>query len=302
MVFNGEAAAENKSVPDESTKVREEHCVSNDTATKKCLNNVPELELTKSEQNTASDCVVLVPVSGGKDSQACLKMAIAEFGAVNVRGLFCDTKFEHPLTYQHIDYMREKYGVRIDVVCGGTVLDKTMKYKRFPGGGARHCTDELKIRETRIYLKEQAKKQGGFQVWYGMRHDESAARAKRYAYKDPDDLYPPHEVLNKYPKYLAKMGVQFRLPIIDWTDVEVMQFLEGEHNPLYDSGFKRVGCFPCLASGDKWKLKAFSHDEFGKNQRIAVKEIEGEIGKSIWTSNIGINAENDSQGCVICQI
>lgn len=246
---------------------------------------------------------ILVPVSGGKDSQACLKLAITEHGAANVLGLFCDTKFEHPLTYKHIDFMREMYSVKIETVCGGSVIEKSLKYGRFPGGGARHCTDELKIRETRIFCKALAEKQGGFEVWYGMRSDESVQRAKRYEYKDPDVLYPPHEVLpNKYPKYLEKMGVMFRLPIIDWRTDEVMDFLDGEENPLYREGFKRVGCFPCLASGDKWKLKAFNHDEFGKSQRIAVKLIEDEIGKSIWTSGIGFRADDDSQGCLICSI
>ncbi len=45
---------------------------------------------------------IVVPVSGGKDSQACLKMAVSEVGADHVIGLFCDTQFEHPLTYAHV--------------------------------------------------------------------------------------------------------------------------------------------------------------------------------------------------------
>lgn len=244
----------------------------------------------------------IVPVSGGKDSQACLKMACETFGHENVLGLFCDTRFEHPTTYQHVEDMREWYEADIDTVCGGSVLDKSRKYARFPGGGARHCTDELKIRETRLFLQEYAKSRGSVQVWYGMRTGESSARADRYEYKDPDDLYQPHEVLAKYPKSLGSSGVLFRLPIIDWTTLEVFRFLEGKHNPLYDAGFERVGCFPCLASGDKWKIKAFNHDEFGQAQRIAVRQVEDEIGKSIWTSRIGFQADNPNQGCLLCEI
>ena len=100
---------------------------------------------------------VLVPVSGGKDSQASLKMAMQHHAPEDVRGLFCDTQFEHPLTYAHVQKMRTLYGpVRIDTVTGGSVMGKSIKYGRFPGGGARHCTDELKIRETRIYCKALA--------------------------------------------------------------------------------------------------------------------------------------------------
>ena len=246
---------------------------------------------------------ILVPVSGGKDSQACMKMAVKEVGADNVLGLFCDTKFEHPKTYKHVKDIAEMYGVKIQTVCGGSVLEKSKKYGRFPGGGARHCTDELKIRETKIFLKSMAEDQGGFEVWYGMRSGESHEREKRYQGKISNDLYHPHEIMpSKYPQYLGKIGVRFRLPIIDWTSKEVFEYLDGEENPLYSEGFDRVGCFPCLASGDRWKIFAFEHDDFGKSQRIAVKQIEDEIGKSVYTSGIGDRHENSGQGCLICSI
>lgn len=80
----------------------------------------------------------IVPVSGGKDSQACLKMAVEAFGAESVLGLFCDTKFEHPKTYDHVKRMSKLYGVEIETICDGDVLSKSRKYGRFPGGGARH--------------------------------------------------------------------------------------------------------------------------------------------------------------------
>lgn len=258
----------------------------------------------------------IVPVSGGKDSQACLKMAIEEFGADEVMGLFCDTQFEHPKTYQHVGNMADKYGVNIITVCGGDVVSGCIKNKRFPSGVARFCTNELKIRETKIFLKKYSEEFSEVQVWYGMRTDESQERSKRYQYRDPDDLYEPHEVLGNYPKYLGKNGVRFRLPIVDWYSDEVFEFLEGFHNPLYDEGFDRVGCFPCLASGDAWKVKAFTHDEFGANQLIKVRQIEAETGKSVFTGNIGkafdagcVMKQNQgelfgdsSHGCRICEI
>lgn len=33
---------------------------------------------------------VLVPISGGKDSQACLELALAHHELADIRGLFCD--------------------------------------------------------------------------------------------------------------------------------------------------------------------------------------------------------------------
>ncbi|QZA80219.1 phosphoadenosine phosphosulfate reductase family protein [Deefgea piscis] len=243
-----------------------------------------------------------VPISGGKDSQTCLELAIELVGVGHVQGLFCDTKFEHPLTYEHIDFIRDHYRVQIDVVNAGNVPDKVRKYGRFPGGGARFCTDELKIKPTVIYAKALATAQGGFEIWYGMRSDESTDRAARYKDRVSDELYTPHEYMaGKYPKYLARMGVMVRLPILDWSKHQVLHQLQDRANPLYAAGFDRVGCFPCFASGDVHKERAFGFDKFGKQQKVIALQLEREIGKSIWTSQGGSQRNNPDQMCMICQ-
>lgn len=247
----------------------------------------------------------VVPISGGKDSQASLKLALEHFDRSEILGLFCDTQFEHPVTYAHIAWMAEYYGVKVETVCSGDVLSKSKRYGRFPGGGARHCTDELKIQPTKRFIKALAEELGhGFELWYGMRSGESSARAARYAGKLNDELYQPHEVMpSKYPQYLGKLGIRFRLCILDWTEEEVIKFIGWEQlNPLYHEGFPRVGCFPCLASGDKWKEKAFAHDEFGAFQLIRVRQVSVEIGKSIWTSKGGKARNEADPGCLVCAI
>lgn len=260
------------------------------------------------KQKMTFRCVV--PVSGGKDSQACLEIALELFPKAEILGLFCDTQFEHPKTYSHIEKMRGMYGVEIRKISAGSVDEKVLKYGRFPGGGARHCTDELKIAPSKKFYKALAEEQGGFQVFYGMRWGESPEREKRYLGAASVELYAPHEVMpSKYPKYLAKLGVMFRLPIIEWTKEQVFSFLGGRHNELYDEGHDRVGCFPCLAGGDESKEKAFTHDEFGRSQRIRVKNLEDVIGKDIFTSKGGCQRNNplqgrmfESSGCAVCEI
>ena len=203
------------------------------------------------------------------------------------------------------------YGVKVQTINAGSVEEKCTKHKRFPGGGARHCTDELKIIPSKKFYKALAEKQGGFVVYYGMRSDESAERAKRYNLKLADEIYEPHEVIGNYPKYLGKLGVRFKMPLLEHTTAQVFKILNGEHNPLYDAGFDRVGCFPCLAGGDKWKEKAFAHDDFGKEQRIKVSIIEDNIGKSVFTSKGALQRNNKDQmrlfddsssGCRVCDI
>lgn len=282
---------------------------------------------------------VLVPISGGKDSQACLKLALQHHPRERVRGLFCDTSFEHPLTYQHVERMRELYGVRIDVVAAGTVEEQVLKHKRFPSDVARFCTEELKIWPTKDYCRElattqgsrvgrkgrgkkkaaiEASQAGGFEVWYGMRAAESTAREKRYAGKVGDDVYPPHEVLRKYPQYLSKLGVMFRLAVLEWSDADVFDYLAGEENPLYRildaqgrRKFNRVGCFPCQAAGDKPKEAAYQHDDFGAQQYRKVLWLSQQIGKPMFNSKGGqardaarraAAANDEFAGCAVCAI
>lgn len=259
---------------------------------------------------------VVIPLSGGKDSQACLKLALRHFAPQEIRALFCNTQWEHPLTYAHIERLRDLYGpIQIDTVTAGSVPEQVLKHRAFPLGGSRFCTEELKIWPTKRYLTELAESQGsrigrqrkskagprqaasmdgGFQVWYGMRTAEGEDRRKRYEGKIDMDLYPPHEVLAKYPQYLAKLGVMFRLPILDWSTAEVFDYLGGrptaehqsEANPLYQ-WFDRVGCFPCQAAGDTTIERAYAFDDLGRERRVIMMAIAGQIGKSPFSSKGG---------------
>lgn len=244
-----------------------------------------------------------------------------------MRGLFCDTGFEHPLTYAHVETLRQLYGVQIDVVKAGTVVEQCIKHGRFPSDAARFCTEELKIWPTKYYCKALALQQGsrighkkkkitatkvgGFEVWYGMRSDESAAREKRYASKVGDDVYPPHEVLKKYPQYLHNLGVSFRLAVLEWSEADVFDFLNGEENPLYrirdakgKRKFSRVGCYPCQAAGDDYKHDCYEHDDFGQSQYRVIEIVSQQIKKPMFNSKKGQarDAARTGPGCAICSI
>lgn len=257
---------------------------------------IKNLEVFKNLGNIK--CVV--PISGGKDSQACLKLALEKFNKDEVLGLFCDTEYEHPYTYEHVEVMKDLYGVIIVHVNDGGVYERIKKYGRFPSDIARFCTDQLKIRTAKMFYNYLSKAQeGGFEVWYGMRLGESYQRSERYKDKNENDLYPPHTIMiNKYPKYLEKQGVMFRLPILKWEEDDVFEYLNGEENKLYAAGFERVGCFPCLAAGDKYKEKAFAFDEIGKQRRIEVIQLGKEIGKNVFTTKggRGRNPDADPEG------
>ena len=240
--------------------------------------------------------MIVVPVSGGKDSQACLKLAIQT--GKKVIGLFCDTQHEHPLTYAHIEFMRHWYGVEIERLCAGSVEDLVIRYGKFPFPLGRFCTEALKIRPSSHWYQQKAIELGhGFEVWYGVRKEESVSRAKRYAGKVGDEVYLPHDFMKNYPKRLGKMGVVFRLPIIDWSEQDVFDFVGEEVNPLYAKGCARVGCFPCYASGDANKRQNFTLDDFGRRQYEKALDLE-----AIFCSNTLFTKTEDGNGCSICSI
>ena len=252
------------------------------------------------KEKLSDDVKVVVPLSGGKDSQACLKLALHKYSPNEILALFCDTGYEHPITYKHVDNLVESLGVCHVYLQAGTVLSVCLKNKRFPGGGARHCTDALKIRPTKFFLKEFSLLHPNLEVWYGMRSGESNERAKRYENKIDDDLYFPHEIMpSSYPKYLAKQGVKFRLPILSWSEEQVFDFLDGEENELYSHGFDRVGCFPCLAGGEKLQKKAFDFDDTGKKHLNVAIEIAKVAGRNVFRTK-GMQKHNPP--CSICAI
>ena len=49
--------------------------------------------------------LVLIPLSGGKDSQGALLWAIEKYGLKYCQTAFCDVKWEADETYKHIDYL-----------------------------------------------------------------------------------------------------------------------------------------------------------------------------------------------------
>jgi 3'-phosphoadenosine 5'-phosphosulfate sulfotransferase (PAPS reductase)/FAD synthetase len=258
--------------------------------------------------------LLVVQLSGGKDSQAVAKLVRKASPNERIVALFADTKFEHDLTYAHVLDCVELYNLDLVVLNNGSVEEQVTKWKRFPGGGARHCTEYLKIKPAKEWMIEQAK--NGYKVinHLGIRSDESVERSKRYSHLMSDlnlgESFHPHEVMpSKCPQYMGlKYGIEYRLPVLDWTKGDIFAFLEGEENPLYSMGFDRVGCFPCLASGDKWKMKAFNHDHIGKRHYEIAKRLEtitvAAGNHPLFTSKIGkkLECESDLNGCSFCSM
>ena len=205
---------------------------------------------------------ILVAYSGGKDSQACLIMACKKFGPESVQAVFCDTGWEHELTYKHIQETTLELGCDLVTLRSSKYfgfMDLVERKKRFPSAKARFCTEELKTKPMIDYILTLRE---SVLVFQGIRADESEARSKMAKQctffkfylqpygtdkngKPKFNTYRKKEVL----AFIAEHGDDIERPVLDWTATQVLTFIleNGQKpNPLYYQGFGRVGCFPCV--------------------------------------------------------
>lgn len=84
-------------------------------------------------------------------------------------------------------------------------------------------------------------------------------------------------------------------PIIDWTDADVWDYIEAEKiptNPLYECGFKRVGCIGCPMAGKSRTAEFARYPKFERLYVIAFGRILQERRKrelpTVWTTGIDV--------------
>lgn len=148
---------------------------------------------------------VIVLYSGGKDSQAALIWACKKFGAKKVEAVFCDTGWEHELTYKHVQETTAQLGVKLVTLKSkiyNGMVDLAVKKKRFPSTKSRFCTEELKTKPAIDYVLSHKKH---FLIIQGIRNDESADRAKMLENCRYFKFYfEPYRIGGKYDSILAE--------------------------------------------------------------------------------------------------
>lgn len=235
---------------------------------------------------------VFVQFSGGKDSQACLIQACDSYGSQNVTAIFCDTCWEHILTYEHIQSVVKTLGVKLIVLKakwndGFIGLCKQMKW--FPDSKHRMCTVKLKIYPTIDFILDQNE---DLLIIQGIRAAESRQRSKMACsgdyfqeYKNGDGsntkrgLYRKTDVLNWCKVHRATV----ERPFFGSSSQDVINYILDHNqvpNPLYKKGYSRVGCFPCIFSKLS-ELKLFAKEakyisrlEELENEVISLRGIE----------------------------
>ncbi len=211
----------------------------------------------------------------GKDSTVMLWLARkAFFGHVPIPLVHIDTAFKIPAMIEYRDKMAMKWG--LNMIYGQNV--KALEEKRtFPDGAIDRlsCCKALKseaLKHTlsgewdRWRLNHQTGKYEVDQnrepytgVIVGVRADEEGSRSKERYFSPRDkesdwdvDDQPPE--LWTYYKTDFAPGTHVRIhPLLDWTELNLWEYIEREEIPVVDLYFDRgegtryrsLGCMPC---------------------------------------------------------
>lgn len=206
---------------------------------------------------------LIITDSGGKDSSVCKELALRS--GIPFEVMHNHTTADAPETVRFIRGEAKRFE---DMGIKYTIIMPTYKGQRVSMWSLIPIKLMPPTRLTR-YCCSVLKEQGGAErmLCTGVRWAESVSRktgrgiyetigstkaTKIMLNNDNDDK----RLLFENCKLRAKRVVN---PIVDWTDNDVWDFLHDANkpiNPLYDEGFRRVGCIGCPMAG-KGRTKEF---------------------------------------------
>lgn len=168
--------------------------------------------------------------SGGKDSDVIL--TLAQMADIPYRAIYKKTTIDPPGTIRHC------YENGVEIIDPKKTFFEIIRSDGMPTSSSRHCCK---------YLKEYKILDNSIQ---GIRRCESTKRSSRY--KEPI-------VCRLYNK---KDHVNVILPILDWTDDDVAEFINANgiqcHSLYYDENGmfhveRRLGCIGCPMASRQYK-------------------------------------------------
>ncbi len=240
---------------------------------------------------------LVITYSGGKDSDVLLDIALN--AGISVEVVNSHTTVDAPDTVWHIRDVFEKLrkdGIPCSVLHGRTRdgVMKTMwslivKNGTPPTRLIRYCCRELK--EVSVPKRFIAT---------GIRQSESSARkirssfetrakkksdAIRKSYEDTKEVFEDSKVRDEiwdctFIKNAKENKDLICNPILHWTDEDIWAYIREKKlnvNPLYNKGYKRVGCILCPNSTKEEKIKMIK--DFPKYKDNYIKAFDRMIAK-----------------------
>ncbi len=218
--------------------------------------------------------------SVGKDSTVLLWLARkAFFGHVPIPLVHVDTSFKVPEMIEYRDQLARKWKLNMIYGQNQGALDRKMTY---PDGNCDRieCCRLLKSEALKHTLsgewqrfrmdhstgqyKEDTSTAPYTGVIVGVRADEEGSRSKERYFSPRDKANDwdigdqPPELWNQYKTDFAP-GSHVRVhPLLDWTELNIWQYIKREQIPITDLYFDRgegkryrsLGCYPCTTAVD----------------------------------------------------
>lgn len=242
--------------------------------------------------------------SGGKDSDAIL--ILAELAGVRYEAVHNHTTVDAPET---VYYVRSKPNVRINypaLSMWRLIVKKLMPPTRI----SRYCCEEIKE-----HGGEGRRVVTGVRRAESVRRRESVGLAKilgkpKTTQQKAEELGAEYRVTKQGGLILNNDNTETRElvehcvmrskvminPIYDWTDEDVWEFLGHygcKSNPLYECGFKRIGCIGCPMVSKHRYLEFARYPKYKENYIRAFDRMlqhRRELGKPAkdWETGVDV--------------
>jgi len=220
----------------------------------------------------------LVSLSGGKDSTATLLWILERRKKEDIVPVFADTGWEMDEVYEYLEYLENKLEINIHKVRSkyGGMKELCIHKKFMPNLVMRFCTNELKQKPLWKFMVDNFYSKGiKFFSLNGVRREESFNRSNRKFFEKKSFTY-------NRKRYIENI-IQ---PIVNWSENQVFEYIKSKGlkiNPLYERGFKRVGCMPCIY--DNPKTLEYAGEKYIKRLRDLESAVSDILGKEAkWFS------------------
>ncbi len=213
---------------------------------------------------------LVINFSGGKDSTALLAYLCETYPEAKKRVVFADTGWEHDGTEEWCRELVARFGLELQVVRNENKTFLTMAEKRgkFPGMNQRQCTSDLKRDPIMKWIRNNVKDPVVINCM-GIRSEESTGRAKQKRLKR--DTRETNKVRTVW---------QWN-PIKDWTEAQVISYLEERGLPLHPiyKHLRRFSCRMCIYMTDHDLAQVQKHDQAAID---TIQRIEEKISFSFF--------------------
>jgi len=173
---------------------------------------------------------IIVAFSGGKDSLVALHLSLEIIPDVPV--LFNYTTVEFPETVKYVKKLQKMWGFKLYIAKPKTGFFKAVKERGWASHENRWCCKMFKDDPAYDFL---------------IKHDFDAEITGTIR---TESIYrrwiKPITIPKKNPPIIRIH------PIYDWNPKEVWEYIklhELPYNPLYDLGYRRIGCWACPLNG-----------------------------------------------------